>query len=414
VSRAHETFVIVGAGQAGAWVARTLRTEGFDGRVVLIGEETHPPYERPPLSKAILSGQADASSAVLLTAQQTAAERIEHWPGATADIIDRPNRALICADGRTLTYDRLFLTTGARVRRLPYRESDGGRSRVHHLRTLDDAHRLRMALAAGGRLAVIGGGWIGLEVAATARSMGLEVTVLEAGARLCARSVPPQVSDFLAGLHGREGVDVQVDVGVLEVSADASDVLIRTTRGEVRADQLVVGIGVTPDTRLALAAGLQVDDGIVVTAAGQTSDSAIYAAGDVTRQPDPFAPGHLRLESWANAQNQAIVAAKAALGQDAVHAEPAWIWSDQFDVNLQIVGTPAQGVRVLQRASAQDGGGCWLALDDHGRAIGAVCANSPKDLRLIRKAIAARQTPDLAQWIDREVATNKIALLANP
>lgn len=394
-----EAFVIVGGGQAGAWVARTLRKEGFAGPVVLIGDEEHWPYERPSLSKAFLQGTSDVAAMTLLGADQ-AALGIECQRGRRVTAIDRGSRTLTCADGTEVPYGTLFLTTGGKVRTLPWLDGDTS-GRTHTLRTQGDAERLRTALNRNGDLLVLGGGWIGLEVAATARAMGAAVTVVEAGARLCARTMPPVVSDYLHALHAAEGVALRMGAAVTDLRPDEAGVTATFADGmALRAGHAVIGIGITPDTALAAACGLDVADGIVVDAQGRTSDPAIFAAGDVARHPNDFARSPLRLESWANAQNGAVVAAKASLGHEVRYAEVPWFWSDQYGANLQVLGLPGAGVRSLARGTPDAGAGCWLMLDANGAFAGAVAVNAPRELRIIRKMLAGASQPCPDAWAD--------------
>jgi len=408
------TFVIVGAGQAGAWVARTLRADGFDGRIVLVGREAHWPYERPPLSKAVLKGTAAAESATLLTSDQAASLGVTCWLGTEAVAIDRAAHAVTCGGGRTLTYGKLFLTTGGRVRMLPAL-AGVDHPRLHTLRTLDDAQRLRAAFAGSSRLLVLGGGWIGLEVAATARGLGLVVTVLEAAPRVCGRALPPVASAYLQRLHESHGVEVALGAAVATVTPGVDGVVAETADGRCfSADHALIGIGIVPETALAAAAGLAVDNGIVVDETGRTSDPDIYAAGDATRHPSAFTGGMLRLESWANAQNQAIVAAKAALGAPARYAETPWFWSDQYDVNLQILGLPDLGTRAIARGTPEAGSGAWLVLREDGRVAGVIAVNAPRDLRAVRKMVGEGLTPDLAAWADASLPANRITAAPVP
>jgi 3-phenylpropionate/trans-cinnamate dioxygenase ferredoxin reductase subunit len=382
----NRSFVIIGAGQAGAWVARTLRAEGFSGRIVLIGAESYQPYERPPLSKAVLQGQATAESATLLTAAEAAAASIECRLGVEVVEIDRADRRIGCAGGDWLGYGKLFLTTGSRVRQLP---GVAASPRIHTLRGHDDAARLRAALH--GHLLVLGGGWIGLEVAATARALGVAVTLVESAPRLCARSLPVVASEFLASLHLRHGVDLRLGHPVAGLAAGEDGVRGELADGSViEADHALVAIGVVPNVELARACGLDVEDGILVDETGRTSDPDIYAAGDVTRHPNAFSGGLIRLESWANAQNQAIVAARAALGKPARYAEIPWFWSDQYGVNMQILGLPAAAARCDARGAPAEGEGSWLALDEDGTPCGAIAINAPRDLRPLRRMFQGR------------------------
>jgi len=389
-----ENFVIIGAGQAGAWVARTLRAEGFSGRIILIGAEPHDPYERPPLSKAVLKGDATLDSATLLSQADAQAASIECWLGVKVVAIDRAGRNIRTADGICLAYDKLFLTTGSRVRHLP---GIAASHRIHTLRGHDDATRLRQALH--GHLLVLGGGWIGLEVAATGRALGVNVTLVEASPRLCARSLPPVASNLLAQLHRENGVDLRLGQSVKSLAARENVIEAELADGSLlKADSALVAIGILPNVELAQACGLAVEDGILVDQSGRTSDPNIFAAGDVTRHPNTFAGGLVRLESWANAQNQAIIAARGAMGETAHYDEIPWFWSDQYGVNLQILGFPAAATRCHARGAPASGTGSWLALHEDGRPAGAIAVNAARDLRPLRRLFEANIAPDIAAW----------------
>jgi 3-phenylpropionate/trans-cinnamate dioxygenase ferredoxin reductase component len=398
VSGSAQQFVIVGGGQSGAWVARTLRAEGFSGRLLMIGEERHWPYERPPLSKSVLLGGGPEDEGVLLSELQATTLGIETRLGHCVTTIDRIGHLVICADGRAVPYDKLFLATGSRPRLLPQAE-ELDRRLVHYLRTRDDAHRLRTGLMPGQRLAVVGGGWIGLEVAASASQLGVRVTVLEAASRVCARSVPSPVSAYLQRLHAQHGVQIHLSSGVHALHGQGDGVSVALEDGHVfDVDQILVGIGVLPNTELAKASGLDIDNGIVVDSAGRTSDPDVFAAGDVTAHFNRFSGRRIRLESWANAQSQGVIAAQAALGKVANYDEIPWIWSDQFGVNLQSVGFPDQAAFILHRGAPEAGNGCWLMLDKARAAVGAVAVNAPRELRAVRKALQARSAVDLSTW----------------
>jgi 3-phenylpropionate/trans-cinnamate dioxygenase ferredoxin reductase subunit len=392
-----QTFVIIGAGQAGAWIAQTLRSEGFDGRIVLIGAEAHVPYERPPLSKGVLLDVANEPAATLLTAEKAAEKRIELWLGTHATAIDRDSRVVRCEDGRKVGYDRLFLTMGSAPRWPEWAPVNA--RRIHKLRTLDDAAKLRTALEKSRSLAIIGGGWIGLEVAASARKMGVKVAIYEAADRLCARSLPPAMSAWLTDLHTHRDVSFTLDASVSSVSEGEDGVLLHFDDGGMaEADQLLIGIGNVPNTQLAAAAGLEIANGVIVDATGRTSDPNIYAAGDVTSFSCSLAGPQTRRESWANAQNQAIVAAKAALGQVVSYDEIPWLWSDQYDSNIQILGIPEKAQRLLAKPGKDDGSGCWLALDADEIPIGAIAINAGRDIRAARKLIQRQQRLAAGEW----------------
>ncbi|MDO5683440.1 MAG: FAD-dependent oxidoreductase, partial [Propionibacteriaceae bacterium] len=345
-----DTIIIVGAGQAGGWAAATLRKEGYAGRVVLIGDEPHVPYERPPLSKAVLKGEAEPQHTHLMPADKFAELDLDFRSEVRVTAIDRAAREVELADGERIGYDKLILAMGGGARTLPV--PGGDLPGVLTLRTLADAAQLKERLNDGARIVVVGGGWIGLEVAATARQAGADVTVVEAMDRLCQRSVPVVISDYLRRLHEGHGVDVRLGSGVQRIesasngsdgnttSGDASQGLrVELTDGTwLEADTVVAGIGLVPHLELAEAAGLELDGGIVVGPDTRTSDPDIFAAGDVAVAHNPWVGGRIRLESWQNAQDQGIAAAKAALGQDVTHEPLPWFWSDQYEVNLQLYG----------------------------------------------------------------------------
>jgi len=290
----------------------------------------------------------------------------------------------------------------------PYEKSLPG---VHTLRSLDDAVRLRGALRPGRRLLVVGGGWIGLEVAATARLLGLQVCLIEGGSRLCARSVPADISNFLLDLHRRHGVDVQLKgaVTAIEPAADDGALRVRTHRGVELADVVVFGIGLEPNTELAVACDLQVENGIVVDARGQTSDPAIYAVGDVANQPCgwPGAQARLRLESWANAQGQGIAVGAALAGKPPVPRDLPWFWSDQYDVNLQVLGLPSEaGLRVV-RGSMRDAKFCVFQIVE-GALHSVVAVNMAKELKLAKRWHKQGRCPSIAELQDPDTRLERL------
>ena len=361
------TIVIVGAGQAGGWAAATLRQSGYGGEIALVGEEVHPPYERPPLSKEVLLGMKPPESTHLFPRGLA----VTAYPGRRAERIERADRRVLLSDGTALCYDKLVLATGGRVRRLPQLGN------AHYLRTLDDALALRAALLAAQTVLVVGGGWIGLEVAAAARKLGHQVTLVELADRLCARVLPPTLSAYLLDLHSRHGVDFRLGAGPVLPEADV----------------VVVGIGIQPNTELAEAADLRVANGIVVDEFGQTSDPDIYAAGDVASLRGQ------RLESWANAQNQAVAAAKSLLGQPTPYRDIPWFWSDQHGVNIQLLGIPsAEDELVVRGDPAQDRATfCFL---HGGRLASLVAINMPLEIRIARKLMAEGKLLDRAALAD--------------
>lgn len=375
-------YLIVGGGQAAAWLAKTLRRDNADARIVVVADEASAPYERPPLSKEVLKGEALPESTILLTRAQAAELAIELKTSETVTAIDRAAKTVQLASGARLGYSKLFLATGSRVRRLPLDKLP--QERVFYLRTLDDAVRLREALADSQRALIIGGGWIGLEAAAVLRAQGKQVTIIEMGERLCARAAPPVVSEYLQQLHQGRGVDIHTSTRA-ELSWRDNVIEAHTDKGEViNADLVIVAVGILPNVELAADAGLDVDNGIVVDEFGRTSDAAILAVGDVTNHPSRFLGKRVRLESWDNAQNQAIAVAKAIDSPVDAYAEVPWFWSDQYDSNLQILGQPPQDVTPQRRGDPASGKCLWLFWDG-GRVVAAVALNSPRDIRFVKK-----------------------------
>ena len=328
------SFVIVGAGLAGAKAAEALRGSGFDGQITLIGAEAELPYERPPLSKDYLIGKADRGSVFVHDAAWYRQQDIGLRLGNAATAIDRAARQVRLADGSQLPYDKLLVATGASPRRLA--AADG----VHYLRTIGDSDRLKEILSTRSRLAVIGAGWIGLEVAAAARQAGLQVTVLETLELPLLRVLGGEIAQVFADLHREQGVSLHLGVRIEEVTGDA----VRLAGGtRIEADAVVAGIGATPNTRLAEQAGLEVENGIVTSAALQTSDPDIFAAGDVARVYHPLLNRHLRVEHWANALNQPATAAAAMLGREASYDELPYFYTDQYDLGMEYLGHAAPG-----------------------------------------------------------------------
>jgi 3-phenylpropionate/trans-cinnamate dioxygenase ferredoxin reductase subunit len=333
-------MLIIGAGLAGLTAAETLRSEGFEGSITLIGNETYPPYQRPPLSKGFLAGETREAQLTMRPAETLAGKNISMKLGTGVTAIDRGAMQVTLADGATLSYEGLALCTGARLRPLPLAGADW--QGVHGLRSLDDAKAIAAALETAQNVVIIGGGFIGLEVAAVARKKGKQVTVLEAADRLMARVVPPLISQFYLDLHTSHGADVVLGAMVSALTGkDGRIAAVRTRDGrEFAADLVLVGIGVIPNVELARAAGLEVDGGIVVDACGRSSDPSITAAGDCTVRR--LADGSLRrLESVQNAMEQAKSAATALLGRERPFNAAPWFWSDQYDVKLQMAGLTA-------------------------------------------------------------------------
>lgn len=404
---ADATIVIVGAGQAGGWAAQTLRKEGFAGRLVLIGDEAHPPHERPPLSKAVLAGDAPPESTRLQKSEAFEALGAQWRPAARVARIDRVGKRLEIAPGESIAYDKLILCTGGRARTLSVPGADG--PGVYTLRTIDDALTLAPLLRPDNRVVIIGGGWIGLEVAATACKKGAQSIVVEAQSRLCERTVPPEISEHLLALHQAHGTRVILGAGVasLNTNAHGKPVVTLADGNQLECDAVVVGVGMVPNDELAREAGLECEGGIVVDSRCQTSDPDIFAAGDVAVMSNPWAGRRLRLESWQNAQEQGIAAARSALGLEVDYQPLPWFWSDQYDMNLQIYGVPLPSHRVVKRGSPGSGSFIFFYLE--GDVVKAALGpNSARDLRFARRLIEQRKPVDPIRLADVGVPMSKL------
>jgi 3-phenylpropionate/trans-cinnamate dioxygenase ferredoxin reductase component len=336
-----QTFVIVGASLAGATAATALREEGFSGRIVLIGAEPHAPYERPPLSKAYLSGSAERASVFVHPPEWYADNQVELRTSTRVTQLDPGRHEVVLDGGERVHYDRLLLTTGSVPRRLPVPGAD--EVDVRYLRTLEDSDRLRTSFSAGARVAVIGAGWIGLEAAAAARGAGCDVVVLEYAAAPLLRVLGPEVAGVFADLHREHGVDLRCGVTVTGLrpggSGSPSSAVVQLADGpDVEADLLLAGVGVAPDTALAEQAGLAVDDGILVDAQLRTSDPDVFAAGDVANAAHPLLRRSIRVEHWANALNQPRTAARSMLGLPGGYDRLPYFFSDQYDLGLEYTG----------------------------------------------------------------------------
>ncbi len=394
--------MIVGAGHGGGAAAAFLRQFGWRGSISLVGDEPHLPYQRPPLSKAWLQGETDADSLLLRPAAFYADHDISVRLGIPAVVIDRAARVVRLADGATLPYDTLILATGASARRIPLPGLD--LPGVLELRSRADADRIRAELRPGRHLAVVGGGYIGLEVAASARALGLSVTVIEREPRLLARVASPSLSAHVEARHRAEGVALHLHAGVEALEAtDGQVAAVRLTDGRaIACDAVLLGVGAVPNTDLAAAAGLACEDGIVVDDAARTSDAAIFAIGDCTRRPLPLYGRLGRLESVPNATEQAKQAAAALCGRPKPAPDVPWFWSDQYDMRLQIAGLPYDVARTVER-----GGPPGLAvfhLDAESRVQAVEAIDRPADFAGGRMLIARRRTVDADRLADPAAA----------
>jgi 3-phenylpropionate/trans-cinnamate dioxygenase ferredoxin reductase subunit len=399
--RGGNPFVIVGCGQAGGWAAKTLRQEGYDRGIVMIGDEPHPPYERPPLSKSVLLGKALPESTHLFPGAAWEQLDIEHVTGATATRVDPQQRRVWLSDSRSIPYERLLLTTGGRPRRLPLPGAD--LSGIHYLRTIADSLAIAAELRADGRLLVVGGGWIGLEVAAAARQRGMEVVLVEVAAQLCGRALASDIAADLERLHRDHGADIRLNCGISHFEGARRLERAQLTDGSaLEISAAVIGVGIAPNDDLARTAGLALQNGIVIDEFARSSHPDIFAAGDVANHPNALLRRRIRLESWENAQNQAIVAGKAMLGKaERPYAEVPWFWSDQYDTNLQLIGIPNDWDRVaVRKTNPQSFLVCYF---DGDRLEGAVGMNAGRDLKLARRLMQAQVPVDPDRIADASV-----------
>jgi 3-phenylpropionate/trans-cinnamate dioxygenase ferredoxin reductase subunit len=392
------TVIVIGGGQAGAQAVDTLRREGFNGRLVLICDESELPYQRPPLSKKYLSGELPAERLLFRHRAFYEEHRIELRLGLRVSKLHLGLKQVELADGEMLAYDRLMLCLGASSRRLscPGAESAG----IHYLRGLADAGAMRAAFKPGARVVIIGGGYIGLETAATCRKMGCEVTVLEMADRVMNRVVAPPVSQFFAAEHRAHGINLSCNTRVTRIESNgAVEGVICADDSRHEAEAIIVGVGAIATTALASEAGLKCDNGIVVDEYCRTSDAHVYAAGDCTNHPSPRYARRVRLESVDNAFEQAKAAAMNVLDKPTIHDRVPWFWSDQFDSKLLIVGLSQDYDRQVLRGdpATRSFSVCYLK----GQELIAVEAiNHSKDYMAARKLIADRALMNLDKLPD--------------
>jgi 3-phenylpropionate/trans-cinnamate dioxygenase ferredoxin reductase subunit len=393
-----ETHIIVGAGQAGSWAAVAMRQAGFDGRILLIGDEPWRPYERPPLSKATLTDEPEPPIAYFHAAERYAEQRIELLLGTAVTELHAEDHRVKLSDGRTLSYERLLLTVGGRARRLPIHGAD----KALYLRTIEDARLIRARLAAARHVVCIGAGVIGLEIASSARRRGAEVTVLEALPRAMGRSVSREGAQFIETVHRAAGVMLHFDVIVdaIEETSSGEMRVVRRGGGEFNGDLVIAGVGMQRNLVLAERSGLAVEGGIVVDELGRTGAADVYAAGDITAFQHPLFARRLRLESWRHAQNHGIAVGKAMCGETAPYDDIPWFWTDQHGVNLQVAGLPADAARTIVRANTPPNAFTAVHLAEDGCVIGVTAANNPREIRAGQALIKARRPVDPAVLAD--------------
>lgn len=404
-----DRVVIVGAGQAGGWAARTLRDEGHQGSIVLVGAETHAPYERPPLSKEILLGLSQPEALTIVDHTALESLNIETRLGTEAVAIDREARQLVLTNGEQLQYDKLVLCTGGRARDLPIPGID--HERVHTLRSLDDALRLKQALTTQvGHVLVIGGGWIGLEVAASARQLHCGVTIVEFADRLCQRSVTADVSEVLQNLHASQQTKVLLGTHVLAIKATEQGLNAELSNGQsLQCDHIIVAAGLLANDELARQADLTCNNhGIQVDGLCRTNDPSIYAAGDVAVMETAGTAGWSRLESWQNAQDQGMAVARAILGHDTLYRPTPMLWSQQFDQFIQIAGHVHGGAITAMR-TMPNGGTLRFYLTADEVVAGVIGMNAGRDYRFAKQLVERGLRAAAAELADPGIPLKQLA-----
>lgn len=400
------SVIIVGAGHAAGQLVASLRMEGYDGAIRIIGDEPYPPYQRPPLSKQLLSGDMELEQVYLKPDEFYETNRVELTLGKRVESIDRDAKTITLDDGEIVAYDKLALTTGTRVRKLSIPGSD--LDNIFYVRAIDDTLGLRNQFSPGRKMVVVGGGYIGLEVAAAARKQGMDVTVLEMGDRVMNRVVAPEVSAFYEKLHHDHGVKIITDVLVSGFSGDGAITAVTCADGSsYEADLAVVGVGVIPNIELAEAAGMVCNNGIVVDDTAQTEDPDIVSAGDCTNHPNGVYGVNLRLESVQNAVDQAKAAAKSICGKPMTYSAVPWFWSDQYDVKLQIVGLSQGYDQAVVRGNPDDSEFSVFYLRE-GILVAVDAINSPREYMMGRKLVTDHAKPDPARISDTGISVKEL------
>ena len=375
-------IIIIGAGQAAGQAAASLRQEGYEGSITIFGEENQAPYQRPPLSKTYLSGELGMDRVLLRPEKFYSDKAISLHTGTRIEAVDPVGKTVTTADGETHAYHKLLIATGSRPRILNIQGSN--LNGIHYLRTIDDVDGIRASMESAEKVCIVGGGYIGLEVAAVANKIGLDVTVLEMEERILKRVSTPEMSDFYHELHTSRGVDIRTETIVSGFEGETNVTSVICGDEKIPAQLVIVGIGIVPNIELAEAAGLECDNGILVDNHCRTSDPDIYAAGDCTNHPNPLIGRRLRLESVPNAMEQARVASTNMLGGDKVYAAIPWFWSDQYELKLQMVGFSADGDSSVVRGEKSTNEFAVFYMKE-GKVVAVDAVNSPREFMVCKQ-----------------------------
>ncbi len=402
-----KTCIIIGASHAAAQLAPSLRQEGWEGRILVIGDEPYVPYHRPPLSKAYLSGEKDVDGILIRPQAIYEKNDIEFKLGVRVEAINRAHKTVTLTNGEVLSYDKLALCTGSRVRTvsLPGTNLTG----VHYLRDIADVEKIKGDVSAGKNAVIVGGGYIGLETASVLKKLGMNVTVLEMAPRVLARVTAPELSEFYTRVHTDEGVDIKTGIAVSGFEGDGHVTRVACADGTgFDADLVVIGVGIVPNVELAEAAGLEVENGIVVDGFARTADPDIVAAGDVTNHPNRLYDRRLRLESVPNASEQAKTAAASICGKEKAYDALPWFWSDQYDLKLQIAGLSQGYDQVVIRGDRNTGRSFTAFYLKEGKLISADCVNRPQEFMISKRLIAEGIPVNPVRLADEGVAPKEL------
>ena len=402
-----ENFIIAGASHAASMLAPTLRQQGWQGRIIVIGAEASIPYHRPPLSKDYLAGEKTLDEILIRPAKVYEKSEVEFILDTSVESINRDNKTVQLSNNETLPYNKLALTVGSKVRKvnLPGVDLAG----VFYLRDLRDVERITPYINPGANAVIVGGGYIGLETAAVLNKKGMNVTVLEMMERVLQRVTAPVISEFYTRIHEEEGVSIRCGVGVSGFSGNGRVAKVLCSDGsEFAADLVIIGVGILPNMELAEAAGLQVDNGIVVNARAQTSDPDIFAAGDCTNHHNPIYDRRIRLESVQNATDQSRVAAGAACGKEVSYNAVPWFWSEQYDLMLQIAGLSQGYDEIITRGDPADGRSFAAFYLRAGRVIAVDAVNKPQEFMFSKKLIPLQKTVDKKRLADADTPIKEL------